>query len=100
MGTRRISAEEKRRIRELKAEGISTRDVAAVTGRSTAAIDKIVAAAGGVPPRRTAVREGCLTLAEREEISRGLATDLTFAEIARGLGRKHTSTVSREVNAN
>jgi IS30 family transposase len=40
-----------------------------------------------------------LSLAEREEISRGLTTGATFATIAVGLGRA-ASTVSREVAAN
>jgi IS30 family transposase len=40
-----------------------------------------------------------LNLEEREEISRGLWADESFADIARRLGRK-TSTISREVHAN
>ena len=54
---------------------------------------------GGIrptPKRRWEVR---LSLAEREEISRGLAAGLSFRMIAAGLGRA-PSTVSREVLAN
>ena len=40
-----------------------------------------------------------LSLAEREEISRGLAADLLFRAIVTGLGRS-PSTVSREVTDN
>jgi IS30 family transposase len=40
-----------------------------------------------------------LSLAEREEISRGLAAEASFRAIAAGLGRS-PSTISREVNAN
>jgi IS30 family transposase len=40
-----------------------------------------------------------LSFAEREEISRGLAADLSFRAIAAGLGRA-ASTISREVGAN
>jgi IS30 family transposase len=40
-----------------------------------------------------------LSLEEREEISRGLWADESFADIARRLGRQ-TSTISREVHAN
>jgi transposase, IS30 family len=40
-----------------------------------------------------------LSPAEREEISRGLAENLSDAEIARGLGR-HRSTVKREIDRN
>ncbi|MGH3695359.1 MAG: helix-turn-helix domain-containing protein [Pseudonocardiaceae bacterium] len=48
------------------------------------------------PRRRWELR---LSLAEREEISRGLAADLSFRAIATGLGRS-PSTVSREVRNN
>ena len=46
------------------------------------------------PFRRRSVRT--LTLAEREEISRGIASGSSIREIARGLERA-ASTVSREV---
>ena len=49
-----------------------------------------------VPKRRWVVR---LSLAEREEISRGLAAGLSLRAIAAGLGRA-PSTVSREVLGN
>ncbi|MGH3659463.1 MAG: helix-turn-helix domain-containing protein, partial [Micromonosporaceae bacterium] len=49
-----------------------------------------------VPKRRWEVR---LSLAEREEISRGLAAGLSLRMIAAGLGRA-PSTVSREVLGN
>lgn len=54
---------------------------------------------GGIyrPPRRRSSR--CLTLPEREEISRGLASDRSLSEIARRL-RRATSTISREVQRN
>jgi IS30 family transposase len=56
----------------------------------------VVANAGFVPaPRRRSPRVLCL--AEREEISRGLAEDASLREIARRLGRA-PSTVSREVS--
>lgn len=51
---------------------------------------EIVAAAGGLP------RSGCLDLARREEISRGLRAGESFAAIARDLGVV-TATLSREV---
>jgi len=40
-----------------------------------------------------------LSFAEQEEISRGLVADLSYAEIARRIGR-HRSTVKREVDRN
>src|SRR5688500_16714611 len=99
-GDKWITAEERTTIRVLKAAGMRTDAVADHTGRSPASIEKIVAAAGGLPQRATAVRAGALSLADREEISRGLVEGLSFAEMTRRLGRRHTSTVSREVNNN
>jgi IS30 family transposase len=54
---------------------------------------------GGVRPVPRWRWELRLSLAEREEISRGLAADLSFRAIAVGLGRS-PSTVSREVMGN
>ena len=50
-------------------------------------------------PQRAKRNELRLSLAEREEISRGLAAGVSFREIAAGLGRS-ASTVCGEVNAN
>jgi IS30 family transposase len=90
---------ERGRICELRAAGRTVAEVVAETGRSKATVDRVVAAAGGLPPRRTGRGPGVLLVSEREEISRGLVAGHSFAALARGLGRV-TSTVSREVNAN
>jgi helix-turn-helix protein len=63
-------------------------------GRSQRVIATLLKRCGGVRPRRR--WELRLSLAEREEISRGLAADLLFRAIATGSGRS-PSTVSREV---
>ena len=54
---------------------------------------------GGIRPRARVVNERHLSLAEREEISRGLAAGLSFPVIAEGLDRA-PSTICREVNTN
>jgi len=95
----RTDGVERARICELRASGLTVADVVAQSGRSKATVDRVVAAAGGVPPRRTGRALRALSVDEREEISRGLAAGRSFAAIARDLGR-WTSTVSREVNAN
>ena len=51
---------------------------------------------GGIPPAARHRSRLALTLAEREDISRGIASGLSSREIARHLARV-TSTVSREV---
>jgi IS30 family transposase len=67
--------------------------------RPSSSIFNMLAPTGGIrpPPRRRS--RLALTLAEREEISRGLACDLSLRAIAARLGRA-PSTISREVNRN
>ena len=67
--------------------------------RPSSSIFNMLAPTGGIrpPPRRRS--RIALTLAEREEISRGLACDLSLRAIALQLDRA-PSTISREVNRN
>jgi len=67
--------------------------------RPSSSIFNMLAPTGGIrpPPRRRS--RLALTLAEREEISRGIASDLSLRAIATRLGRA-PSTISREVNRN
>ncbi|MGD2131622.1 MAG: IS30 family transposase [Maricaulaceae bacterium] len=67
--------------------------------RGHSSIFAVLAPTGGVrpPPRRRSSR--ALSLAEREEISRGLSAGLSLRAISRGLSRP-ASTVSREVARN
>ena len=95
----RVEAAERDAICRLRSEGFAIAEVAARTGRHPATIDRVIARAGGLPPRRTGRSPNALTLPEREEISRGLRRDASFRAIAQQLGRS-TSTISREVNAN
>ncbi|MCJ7591995.1 MAG: IS30 family transposase [Woeseiaceae bacterium] len=68
-------------------------------GRSHSSIQGILSRTGGIrpPARRRSSRS--LTLAEREEISRGLAAGRSLRSIALRLGRA-PSTISRELNRN
>lgn len=50
-------------------------------------------------PRQGTRRISCLSMSERESISRGLASDISYRAIARELGRS-ASTISREVKRN
>ena len=63
---------------------------------ATPCVRYFVAETGGVPPPPRQRSRLALTVAEREEISRGLAYGRSLRAIGRGLGRA-SSTVSREV---
>ena len=95
----RISDEERQRIAELLAEGAPVWRLQQEINRSRYAIRRAVVALqrpARREPKRSLLR---LSLAEREEISRGLAAGESLRRIARGLGRA-PSTVCREVAAN
>jgi IS30 family transposase len=91
-----LSVEERIEIRRRLKAGESSREIGAALGRSHDSVDRVRRDAGGIPPRETAGADRCLSLAEREEISRGLVASESFTAIARRLGRS-VSTVSREV---
>jgi IS30 family transposase len=95
----RITEEERRRIAELVAGGAPVWKLHVEINRSRHAIRRAVVALyrpAKREPRRSPLR---LSLAEREEISRGLAAGQSVRAIARGL-RRPASTVCREVAAN
>jgi IS30 family transposase len=94
-----LSVEERIEIRRRLKAGESAREIGAALGRSHDSVDRVRRDAGGIPPRATAGSERCLSLVEREEISRGLVAGCSFTTIATRLGRS-VSTVSREVGAN
>lgn len=80
-------------------KGDSINEIARDLGRFHSSVQGAMARTGGIrPPAR---RRSCLalTLAEREEISRGLVSDHSIRTIASQLGRA-PSTVSREIQRN
>ncbi len=80
-------------------QGESLNSIARVFDRHHSAIQGILSRTGGIrPPQRRRCRLA-LTLAEREEISRGVFAGQSLRSIAASLGRA-PSTVSREVRRN
>ena len=90
---------QKQEVWQLWKQGRPIREIGDGMGRTPSAIRWVLVTNGGIvpPTRRRSGRS--LTLAEREEISRGLAADLSYREISRYLGRP-VSTISREVGRN
>jgi IS30 family transposase len=96
---REFSEAERTEIWDRLEAGESAASVAATLGRFPSAIYKFQEPTGGVRPATRRRREGSLCLAEREEISRGLAAELSLRRIAASLHRT-PSTISREVLRN
>ena len=91
-----LSAEQKAEIWWRWKAGDSLHEIGRAFDKDHGSIQFLLSKHGGIAPavRRRAQRT--LTLAEREEISRGIASGSSIREIARGLERP-ASTVSREV---
>ena len=94
-----ITDEERRRIAELVAEGAPPWKLHQEINRSRHAIRRAVVALYRPAKREPGRSPLRLSLAEREEISRGLAAGRPVRAIARGIGRC-ALTVCREVAAN
>ena len=93
---RRLSRADRGQIESLIRAGATFEGTARVVGCSTKSIQRFLAFTGGLKSRlkeRSALR---LSLAEREELSRGLVAGDSLRTIASRLGRA-PSTVSREV---
>ena len=93
---RRLNGAEKAEIWRRWRQGESLQTIGRALGWVTKCVHYVVAGAGGIPPvpRQRALR--ALTLADRETISRGLASGTSLRAISRDL-RRAPSTVCREV---
>jgi IS30 family transposase len=80
-------------------QGESLNSIARLFDRHHSAIKGVLARSGGIRPPEKKRSRLALTLAEREEISRGVVAGQSLRSIAASLGRA-PSTVSREVNRN
>ena len=84
---------------ELWKAGHCAMDIARALKKKSGSIHRVLSATGGIAPPRRHRSRGVLSLAEREEISRGLAAGESLRAIARRLGRS-ASAISREVGRN
>lgn len=95
-----MSAAEQAEVWDRYEAGEYMRPIARAVGRSQASVRNLIAKTGGVRPVvPTEWSEARLLLAEREEISRGIAGGISAREIAAALDRS-PSTISREIAAN
>ena len=92
-----LSEATKDAIWELRAQGLSEREIGRRLGIPRATVSRYLARVGGIRPRPRRRAERCLSLDEREEISRAIARGHSARAIARTLGRSHT-TIAREIN--
>jgi IS30 family transposase len=98
--TAHLNIEQRALARRLRAKNMSLRDIAKQIGCSSAGIDVMLRGQHReARPVEWVPRRGALSIAEREEILRGLSREDSLSVIARHLGR-HASSVSREVKAN
>jgi len=93
------SAEQKNLMWDRWQAGDSQHEIARLFDRSHGSVAGILRKTGGIRPRPRSRSRLSLTLAEREEISRGMVAGQSLRSIAVSLGRA-PSTVSREINRN
>ncbi len=79
--------------------GESLQQIAQLFDRNHSSVGRILAQTGGIRPAQRSRSPRTLSLAEREEISRGIMADQSIRSIAAAVGRS-PSTISREINRN
>src|SRR5262245_40594794 len=92
----RLSPSQKIDIWKRWKAGQTLHEIGRVYGKWHNSIRKVLLPRGGIPPSARRRSRLALTLAEREDISRGIASGSSLRDIASRLGRA-TSTVSREI---
>jgi IS30 family transposase len=96
---RRLSAQEHQELWCRWESGQPVSEIARALSRWPNGVQSLLQAHGGSRPAKRARSRKHLTLAQREEISRGLSAELSINQIARQL-HKSPSTISREIKRN
>ena len=94
-----ITAVQKSELWRRWRKGETIHDISRAIGKFLASVFGVLKAHGAFPPPLRRRSSSALTLAEREEISRGLAAGHSMRQIARALQRT-PSTISREIARN
>lgn len=94
-----ISAEQKNELWQRWKAGDTLSDIGRALGKHAGSIFGVLVAKGGIAPAIRIRRANALSVAEREEIARGLAVGSSIRQLARELGRA-PSTICREVSRN
>jgi IS30 family transposase len=92
----RLSSTQKTDIWTRWKAGQTLHEIGRAYGKPHPTIRKVLLSRGGIAPAARRRSRLALTLAEREDLSRGIASDSSLREIARRLDRA-ASTVSREI---
>lgn len=92
-----LSAAQKAVLWQRWKDGQSLSDIGRALGKHAGSVHGVVSSNGGFIPSPRRRSRLALTLAEREEISRGIYANVPIRKIACAIGRS-PSTVSREVN--
>ena len=95
----KYTATQKAEIWDRWQRGESMSSIGRAFDRPSSSIFNQLSPTGGIRPSIRQRSKLALTLSEREEISRGVACNLSFRTIATQLGRS-PSTISREINRN
>jgi len=94
-----FTAAESAELWERWKEGSGLKSIARVLGKSHSCIFAHMYPTGGIKPRSRKRSRLALSLAEREEISRGVVAGLSVRAMAKAMGRA-ASTISREIVRN
>jgi IS30 family transposase len=96
MGRLGLSVNQKSEVWQRWRSGESLSDIGRAISKHPASVFGVLRLHGGITPAARRRSHRCLSLIEREEISRGIAAGQSIRQIASGLGRS-PSTISREI---